>query len=85
MSEAEFQREDREYERQRDHREELEREDILSIAVTPWLKAVTLTRSRVPSVDLSEDKAWPLHRESPRAPQPVAALLDSITDEWEAA
>jgi hypothetical protein len=63
MSEAEFQREDREYERQCDHREELEREDILSIAVTPWLKAVTPRR----------------------APQPVAALLDSIRDEWEAA
>jgi hypothetical protein len=39
MTQAEFQRDDREYERQRDHREELEREDIMSIAVDPWLRS----------------------------------------------
>jgi hypothetical protein len=58
-----FQRDEREYERELDRREELEREDIMSIAVRPWLKAV-----------------------SPRkAPQPVAALLDAMTEDWEAA
>jgi len=48
MTEQNFQHEDREYERQRDHREELEREDIMSVAVKPWLGAVTPRRAPQP-------------------------------------
>jgi hypothetical protein len=64
MAEAEFQRDDRQYERQLDRRDELEREDVvMNDILTAWRAAV-----------------------APRRPaQPVAALLDGIRDEWEAA
>lgn len=48
MTEAEFQQSDREYERQLDRREALEREDIMDIAVTPWLRAVTPRKAPQP-------------------------------------
>lgn len=48
MTEAEFQQSDREYERHLDRREALEREDIMDIAVTPWLKAVTPRKAPQP-------------------------------------
>lgn len=71
MSEAEFQREDREYERQLERREELEREDIMSVAVDPWLHSQRLAHAIV-------------DRAVRRPPQPVAALLDCLREEWEA-
>lgn len=48
MTEAEFQQSDRAYERQLDRREALEREDIMDIAVTPWLRAVTPRKAPQP-------------------------------------
>lgn len=41
-------RDDAAYERQLDRREALEREDIMSIAIEPWLKAVTPRKAPQP-------------------------------------
>lgn len=46
MTEAEFQRDDREYDRQLSHREELEREDIMTIAVDPWLRSFRIAAQK---------------------------------------
>ena len=43
MTEAEFQRDDRELDRQLEHREELEREDIMTLTVNPWRRAMRIT------------------------------------------
>jgi hypothetical protein len=37
-----FQRDDRELDRQLEHREELEREDIMMLAVNPWRRAMRI-------------------------------------------
>lgn len=42
MTEAEFQREDRDLDRELEHREELEREDIMTLAVNPWRRAMRI-------------------------------------------
>jgi hypothetical protein len=42
MNEAEFQKEDRDLDRELEHREELEREDIMTLAVNPWRRAMRI-------------------------------------------